>query len=100
MTAPDNQLLDAQSLALALAQLEGWTAHDRRLRKAFKFADFPSAMAFMVEIGFVAERLQHHPNWANVYNHVDVELWSHDLGGISQLCVELALAMNRAAKRA
>jgi 4a-hydroxytetrahydrobiopterin dehydratase len=51
----------------------------------------------MVSVGFVAERLEHHPNWSNVYNRVDVELWSHDLGGVSRLCVELAKAMDAAA---
>jgi 4a-hydroxytetrahydrobiopterin dehydratase len=100
MSAPDNHVLDAQALATALAQLDGWTAADGRLRKSFRFADFPAALAFMVEVGFAAERLCHHPNWSNVYNKVDVELWSHDLGGVSQLCVELAQAMNRAAGRA
>lgn len=97
MSSPDNHLLDAAALAAALAQLDGWSAAEGRLRKTFKFADFPRALAFMVEVGYAAERLCHHPNWSNVYNRVDVELWSHDLGGVSQLCVELAQAMNRAA---
>lgn len=98
MSAPDNHRLDAAALATALADLDGWTAADGRLRKGFRFADFPAAMSFMVEVGYAAERLCHHPNWSNVYNKVDVELWSHDLGGVSQLCVELARAMNAAAR--
>jgi 4a-hydroxytetrahydrobiopterin dehydratase len=53
----------------------------------------------MTEVAFAAERLNHHPNWSNVYNRVDVQLWSHDLGGVSSLCVELAHAMDRAASR-
>jgi 4a-hydroxytetrahydrobiopterin dehydratase len=100
MSASTNHLLDAQALASALAQLDGWKATDDRLRKSFRFADFPRALGFMVEVGFAAERLCHHPNWSNVYNRVDVELWSHDLGGISQLCVELARVMDQAAARA
>jgi 4a-hydroxytetrahydrobiopterin dehydratase len=99
MSAPDNHRLDASALTKALADLDGWTSADDRLRKRFAFADFPRAMAFMVEVGYAAERLCHHPNWSNVYNKVDVELWSHDLGGVSQLCVELARAMDAAASR-
>jgi 4a-hydroxytetrahydrobiopterin dehydratase len=98
MSAPDNHLLDASALAAASAELDGWTVADGRLRKRFVFADFPRALAFMVEVGYAAERLCHHPNWSNVYNRVDVELWSHDLGGVSQLCVDLARAMDRAAR--
>ena len=98
MSAPANALLDAQALATALAQLDGWASADGRLRKTFRFADFPRAMSFMVEVGYAAERLCHHPNWSNVYNRVEVEIWSHDLGGITQLCIELAAAMDRAAR--
>lgn len=97
--APDNQLLIGESLAAALAQLEGWALVEGQLAKQFRFADFPRAIAFMTEVAFTAERLQHHPNWSNVYNRVDVELSSHDLGGVSTLCVELARAMDRVASR-
>lgn len=99
MSAPDNHRLDASALATALADLDGWTLADDRLRKRFVFKDFPRAMSFMVEVGYAAERLCHHPNWSNVYNRVDVELWSHDLGGVSQLCIELAREMDAAAAR-
>jgi 4a-hydroxytetrahydrobiopterin dehydratase len=98
VTAPDNRLLTGEPLATALAELDGWTLVEGRIRKQFRFADFPRAIAFMTEVAFAAERLNHHPNWSNVYNRVDVELWSHDLGGVSALCVELARAMNRAAR--
>ena len=99
MSAPDNHVLDAATLTAALAQLDGWTIDDagERLRKSYRFADFPAAIAFMTRVGFAAERLCHHPNWSNVYNRVDVELWSHDLGGVSSLCVELAKAMDACA---
>lgn len=94
---PDNKLLD--DAAAALAELEGWSLDDegKRFNKQFRFDDFPGALSFMVRAGFAAERLQHHPNWSNVYNRVDVEIWSHDLGGVSQLCVKLARALDRAA---
>lgn len=95
MSEPQNHLLSADELRAALAELSTWTGEDGRLRKRFVFADFTAALAFMVRVGFEAERLCHHPNWSNVYNRVEVELWSHDLGGISALCVELARAMDR-----
>jgi 4a-hydroxytetrahydrobiopterin dehydratase len=98
MSAPENHRLDASALTAALADLDGWTLAEDRLHKRFVFADFPRAMSFMVEVGYAAERLCHHPNWSNVYNRVDVELWSHDLGGVSQLCIELARAMDDAGK--
>jgi 4a-hydroxytetrahydrobiopterin dehydratase len=88
-----NQLLTDQQRQLAAAELPNWTLGER-LQRRFVFADFPSALAFMVRVGYAAERLNHHPNWSNVYNRVDVEIWSHDLGGVSQLCVELAKAMD------
>lgn len=99
MAGPDNHRLDDAQIQAALTQLDGWTLGDdhNRLQKRFAFADFPRALAFMVEVGYAAERLCHHPNWSNVYNRVDVEIWSHDLGGVSALCVELARAMDRVA---
>jgi 4a-hydroxytetrahydrobiopterin dehydratase len=92
-----NQLLSHEQREAAQTQLSGWTLDDR-LRKSFEFADFPSALAFMVRVGFEAERLSHHPNWTNVYNRVEVEIWSHDLGGVSRACVELAEQMDAAAR--
>lgn len=92
---PDNQLLDDAQREIAAKALPQWNLGER-LHRRFEFADFPSALAFMVRVGFAAERLNHHPNWSNVYNRVEVELWSHDLGGVSRLCVELAKAMDAA----
>lgn len=96
MSDPENELLSEQQRELAIAELDGWSV-GQKLHKLFEFADFPSALAFMVRVGFTAERLCHHPNWSNVYNRVDVEIWSHDLGGVSRLCLELAKAMDAAA---
>jgi len=95
MTQPHNQLLSDAEREAARAELDGWTLGER-LAKRFVFADFKTALAFMVRVGFEAERLCHHPDWTNVYNRVDVELTSHDLGGVSRLCVELARAMDEA----
>lgn len=91
----DNRLLEGESLADRLEALEGWSVADGHLYKEFRFPSFATAFAFMTRSAFDAERLNHHPNWSNVYNRVEVELWSHDLGGISEVCVALADAMNR-----
>ncbi len=98
MSAPTNRLLRPEELDAALADLDGWEVADKHLYKRFRFASFPDAVGFMVRAAFVAERLNHHPNWSNVYNQVEVELWSHDLGGVSALCVDLARGMDSAAR--
>jgi 4a-hydroxytetrahydrobiopterin dehydratase len=93
MPGPDNELLTESQREHAAAELRDWSV-GQRLHKRFEFDDFPSALAFMVRAGFAAERLCHHPNWSNVYNRVEVEIWSHELGGVSRLCIELAKAMD------
>lgn len=90
-----NRLIEGADLAARLEGLEGWSVADGHLYREFRFPSFTTAFAFMTRSAFDAERLNHHPNWTNVYNRVEVELWSHDLGGISELCLALAEAMNR-----
>jgi 4a-hydroxytetrahydrobiopterin dehydratase len=90
----DNERLSDAALREVDGELPGWSVEDGRLRRRFEFQGFPEAMAFMVRAAFDAERLGHHPNWSNVYNAVEVEIWSHDLGGVSRLCLELARCMN------
>lgn len=57
-----------------------FTEQNNRLKAQFKFADFASAFAFMTEVAFWAEKYNHHPNWSNIYNTVDIELTTHDAG--------------------
>ena len=84
----------------ALEQLSGWRAVDGRdaLQKTFTFKDFSEAMGFMVRAGFLAEKLNHHPEWSNVYNRVEVVLTTHDAGGVTALDVKLAAAMDALAE--
>jgi len=58
-----------------------WEETDKGLFRSFEFENFRMAFAFMVEVGFLAEELGHHPNWSNVYNRVDIYLNTHDAGG-------------------
>ncbi len=79
------------------SELDGWTGGDDFITKVFKFDDFAQAFGFMSEIAVVAEAMNHHPEWFNVYNRVRVDLTTHDVDGISSLDFELARAMQRIA---
>ena len=93
------QKLDDQALATALQELPGWKVQDGKLHKEFKFASFAAAMGWMMEMAVVIDKLDHHPEWSNVYNKVRVNLVTHDLGNaISDLDVDLARRMEEAAK--
>ena len=85
----------AEELSQALAELPGWSCEDGKLRRGYRFPSFGSAIAFMVRVAFEAERLDHHPNWSNVYDRVQVELWTHDVGGITDRDLMLARAMEQ-----
>ena len=91
--------LDEAAIAEKLAAAEGWALDEDRLgiRKSFKFRTFIQAFGFMTEAAIAAEKLNHHPEWFNVYNRVDVRLTTHDAGGLSELDFKLAAAMEKAA---
>lgn len=78
--------------AAAVAQLSGWAAGDGRdaIEKSFEFRDFSEAWAFMSRVALKAEALDHHPEWFNVYNRVEVTLSTHSAGGVTELDVQLA----------
>ncbi len=89
------KLTDAQRQE-ALSELKGWTlAQDREaIEKTFTFADFNEAFAFMTRVAMVAEQMDHHPEWFNVYKTVKVTLATHDAGGLTDLDMTLAATMN------
>ena len=76
------------------ATLTQWQVGEDRLTRRWQFSDFSEAFAFMTRVALLAETKQHHPNWSNVYNRVTIELTTHDLGGISNLDVELARSID------
>ncbi len=79
----------------ALGDLDGWD-FDRdgdAFRKVFKFDDFSEAWGFMARVALIAEKSDHHPEWFNVYNKVDITLTTHDAGGLSQRDVKMAKAI-------
>jgi len=59
-----------------------WTEKDNQLQRTFKFNDFKEAFGFMAQVAIVAEKMDHHPNWSNVYNQVEINLSTHDAGNI------------------
>ena len=85
--------------AVALAEIPGWNGTPGRdaIQRRFAFKDFNAAFGFMTRAALVAEKLDHHPEWSNVYNKVDVVLTTHDAGGVTAKDVELAKFMDEAA---
>jgi 4a-hydroxytetrahydrobiopterin dehydratase len=85
--------------AEALGKLAGWRAVDGRdaIAKQFRFADFNAAFGFMTRVALKADRMDHHPEWSNVYSKVDVVLTTHDANGVTDKDVELAAFMDEAA---
>ena len=96
MTRPQKIGADA-----ALQRLSGWAKleGDRdAISKTFRFKDFNSAFGFMSRVALLAEKLDHHPEWCNVYNRVEVVLATHDANGVTELDVTLAAFMDQAAQ--
>jgi 4a-hydroxytetrahydrobiopterin dehydratase len=93
--------LSAEARRTALATLAGWQDASNRdaITKTFVFADFSAAFGFMARVALAAEKMDHHPEWFNVYKTVQVTLSTHDAGGVTALDVELAQAMDRMAPR-
>ncbi len=92
------QRLDEAALSRALTELPGWKLRDGKLSREFVFGDFVAAFGFMARAALIAERMNHHPEWFNVYKKVRVDLTTHEAGGISQRDLELAAAMSRLAE--
>ena len=89
MTNP-NSKLDPAAIAKNLAELEHWSLHHDKLHRRFVFADFVEAFGFMSRVALLAEAADHHPEWSNVYNRVEISLTSHDAGGITERDFALA----------
>ena len=86
--------LSRDAVAAALTDLPTWREEDDALLRRFTFPDFATALGFLVRIGVAAEKRDHHPELANVYNRVDVRLTTHDAGGLTEKDVDLAKAID------
>ncbi|WP_043364969.1 MULTISPECIES: 4a-hydroxytetrahydrobiopterin dehydratase [Cupriavidus] len=91
--------LSPEERAPLLAGLPGWQPVEDRdaIRKRFTFADFNAAFAFMTRVALAAEKADHHPEWFNVYNRVDITLSTHDANGLTRRDIDLAGFIERAA---
>lgn len=86
----------------AVLELPGWAAAERReaITRSFRFKDFNAAFGFMARVALKAEQMDHHPEWSNVYNRVEVLLATHDAGGVTELDLALARFIDAAAEAA
>lgn len=93
------QKLGAAQRDTALAELIGWKIADGRdaLTRSLKFTDFSAAFGFMTRVALAAEKLDHHPEWSNVWNRVEITLSTHDAGGLTQRDIDLAKIIDKLA---
>lgn len=89
--------LSEEEIRSRLSGLSGWELADGKLHREFQFADFAAAFGFMASVALVAERMDHHPEWSNVYNRVRIDLSTHDAGGVTELDFDLASAASERA---
>lgn len=82
--------LSDPEIAAELAKLPGWVLEQGHLHRAFEFKDFSQAFAFMTRVALAAEKMDHHPNWSNVWNKVVIDLSTHDAGGLTHNDFDLA----------
>jgi 4a-hydroxytetrahydrobiopterin dehydratase len=91
------QKLTDTELRSALDRLSGWSIANNKLHREYKFPDFAHAFGFMATAAVLIDKMNHHPEWSNVYNRVVVDLTTHDSGGITQNDVELARVLEKIA---
>jgi 4a-hydroxytetrahydrobiopterin dehydratase len=89
--------LSREDVEARLVERPRWALDQDKLHRLFEFDDFVHAFGFMSQIAILAEKMDHHPEWSNVYNRVDVRLTTHDVGGLTELDFELAAQMDRLA---
>lgn len=87
-------LLSDAELSTALARLDGWERQGNGIVRTFEFEDFVAAWGFMSSVALLAQAMDHHPEWSNVYNSVTIVLTSHDAGGVTERDKKLATAIN------
>lgn len=90
--------LDDREIEERLCGLPAWTLRDGRLHREYRFADFVAAFGFMASAALVAEAMNHHPDWTNVYAELRIDLWTHDAGGITEDDFTLAARLEQLAQ--
>ena len=97
MSKPEK--LSSSEIDAGIVDLEGWRIDEGKLYRQFSFRNFIEAFGFMSKVALVAEKINHHPEWSNVYNKVDIHLTTHSAGGITQKDMDLAKRINALAAR-
>jgi|TARA_B110000305_G_scaffold52149_1_gene57061 4a-hydroxytetrahydrobiopterin dehydratase len=87
-------ILSNKQLNEYLEDLDGWSIENEKLSKTFKFSSFIQAFGFMTQVAITSETMDHHPEWSNVYNRVEINLVTHSEGGITKLDIELAIKID------
>ena len=91
------EVLDEAEVTRRVDALDGWGVVDGSLHRELEFGDFSEAFGFMARVALAAEKLDHHPDWSNAWNRLVIDITNHAAGGISDLCFQLAAAVDRAA---
>jgi len=86
--------LKPDEITAAMADVPGWTLNGDGIDRSYKFKDFTQAFGFMARVALLAEKADHHPEWSNVYNRVEIRLTTHDAGGLSTCDFALARAID------
>ena len=86
--------LDDAAIAAAMASVPGWSHKGDGIERRYEFKDFSAAFGFMARVALLAEKADHHPEWSNVYNRVEIRLTTHDAGGLSTRDFALARAID------
>ena len=89
--------LTSEEVDVNLSKISSWHLENNKLHKLFKFKNFNQAMCFMVGVGMICEKMNHHPEWSNVYGNVDIRLVTHKVAGITELDFILAEKMDKVA---
>ena len=94
---PERRKLNDSEISARVTEIPGWSHADGSLTREFQFDNFVSAFGFMSSVALLAEKLDHHPNWSNVYNRVEIALNTHDAGGVTDFDFVLAQQINEIA---
>jgi 4a-hydroxytetrahydrobiopterin dehydratase len=98
MSEEDYSKLSEKEVQEEVSKLSGWKVVGGKVNKTFEFGDFVQAFGFMTRVAMEAEKMNHHPEWFNVYNRVRIDLMTHDVDGISNYDIKLAKTIDRIAK--
>jgi 4a-hydroxytetrahydrobiopterin dehydratase len=98
MSEEDYSKLSEKEIQQQVAELGGWKVVGGKINKTFEFDDFVQAFGFMTRVALEAEKMNHHPEWFNVYNRVRIDLVTHDVDGISNYDIKLAKTIDKIAK--